>query len=873
MDSLSSESAPLPGTEHSFQAIDPDQFKFVYEPLPTASSIRLVHLLSGVGNDPLIHLSMRVVDLDNEPQYDAISYTWGPPISLFRTEEERDGLQDQQLPVICDGQILNIKQNLFDFLRSWQVMFRAASDGNDERTASAREAGLLPPNELWIDAICINQEDKDEKGAQVSMMGRIYSQTQKLIVWLGPEDTFTRPALQIIFKMQGISQLQARACRTMSDEDSCKALGLPPITSSTWWSVFAFFHRSWFRRVWVIQELAFAPQIQVQCGLLTFSWGILSKAASILYESRLGNTMDTWAWWELDGFKFNEPLFYEDLTPIITSEKRLESDRNLFSTLRGRTVGSSFSNVLRLEKIRFGDGSRLGDKAYSVQLGANIIPSIPILDMFDSTRRSESSDPRDKIYAILDIAKRDVHDTDLVSPYRRPLIPNYHLETAEVYLEAAWYTLLSRNDLKLLSRANLCSGDEDSGPRPPSLPTWVPDWSLSLNETPMWVLKPFIEDNWSASRNVFWVPPEESSLYRRILIVQGSLVDVLAEVVDSESFSLSKSGAIAGGLPAAYPWALEAATPPGDVLWRTLIANYDENNYPASEDFKAAFYSRWMEENKKACREYYNEKGLSDPEKEAEWYRFVDYTSTLFPHEEKRFEETELIEIEEEGDHENAADSPQPNGEKPYQKDYPQTERNLVAHEKFPPKLEQPSFSNTHPEYEKQERMTKISAVLSEFDLSNQAPSQFDIMMEQLSKSADLSPPSSDESNRADGEVEAKEREDDQENNAHENQALAHGPKLPSPSSIWELEFRRLSLLFSSTRRIFRTHENYLGNGPKNARPGDQVWILAGAKIPFVLRPQENGKYVVLGDAYVHGIMHGEAFEKQGFEFVNIQLE
>lgn len=145
--------------------------------------------------------------------------------------------------------------------------------------------------------------------------------------------------------------------------------------------------------------------------------------------------------------------------------------------------------------------------------------------------------------------------------------------------------------------------------------------------------------------------------------------------------------------------------------------------------------------------------------------------------------------------------------------------------------------------------------------------------MEQLSKSADLSPPSSDESNRADGEVEAKEREDDQENNAHENQALAHGPKLPSPSSIWELEFRRLSLLFSSTRRIFRTHENYLGNGPKSARPGDQVWILAGAKIPFVLRPQENGKYVVVGDAYVHGIMHGEAFEKQGFEFVNIQLE
>jgi hypothetical protein len=495
--------------------------------------------------------------------------------------------------------------------------------------------------------------------------------------------------------------------------------------------------------------------------------------------------------------------------------------------------------------------------------------------MFDSTRRSKSSDPRDKIYAVLDIAKRDVHDTDLVSPYRRPLVPNYHLDTAEVYFEAAWYILLSSNDLELLSRTNLCSKSEDSGLKPPSLPSWVPDWTLTLNERSMWSLKPFEEGNWSASRNVFWVPPEKSSLYRRILTVQGALVDVVAEVVESESFSLSKSGVVAAGLPEVYPWASEKLTP-GDVLWRTLIANYDENNYPASDEFKAAFYDSWMEENRKACREYYCDEGFSDPEKEAEWFRFVNHTFTIFPQEEELCEETSRTEIKGERCQESVAPSPQPSNEKLQQKPRQhdaQPARNSVASEKLPIQIEQPSFKNTEPEHERQERAEENCAILSKLNLANEALSQFDIMMKQLAKSAEFPQSGSDEANRADSKVEGKEKDDHQDTNTDEDQALTQPSKIRSLHSFSEREFGRLRIIFSSSRRIFRTRENYLGNGPRSIRPGDQVWILAGTKIPFVLRPQENGKYVLIGGSYTHGIMHGEAFERQGFEFVNIQLE
>ncbi|KAE9373732.1 hypothetical protein N431DRAFT_438910 [Stipitochalara longipes BDJ] len=876
MDSLEPESVSPTG--HPIQDTHLNQFKFVYKPLPTNSSIRLLHLQSGVDDGAVIRLSTRTVDLDDKPQYDALSYTWGRPISVFQTEEERDNLEDQQLPVICDGRIVGVGQNLHDFLGAWQRMLQAVGDGNDDRTVSARKAGLLPPTELWIDAICINQRDMDEKSTQVSMMGRIYSQTQKVIIWLGPEDNFTRPALQIIFKMQGIQQLQARACRSMTDEDGCKALGLPPITSSIWWSVFAFLHRSWFRRVWVMQELAFAPQIQMQCGLLTFPWAALSKAAGVLYESRLGNSMDMWAWMELNGPKFNEPLFLEDLTPILTTEERPDSDRNLFSILNGQLVGSSFHNIIRLEATRVGDGSRLGNGAYGFRLGTNskeIIPSIPILHMFDSTRRSESSDPRDKIYAVLDIAKRDVHDTELVSPYRRTLVPNYNLDTAEVYLDAAWYILLSSNDLELLSRKNLYSKDDDSGLKSPSLPSWVPDWTFALNETPMWALKPFREGNWSASRNVFWVPPEKSSVYRQILTVQGVLVDVVVEVVESESFSLSKSGVVAAGLPAAYPWASEKLTP-GDVLWRTLIANYDEDNYPASDEFKAVFNASWMEENRKAYREYYCEEGLSDPEKEAEWFRFVNNTFTIFPREKELFEETSKTEIKGERYQENMAPSTQPNNEKLQQKPRQhdaQPAQNSVALERLSIQIEQPSFNNTEPEHERQGRAEENYTVLSKLNLANQAPSQFDIMMKQLVKSVEFRLSGPDETNGADSKIEGEEKDDHQDTNSDEDQAPTQPPKIRSPHSFLKREFDRLRPIFSSTRRVFRTRENYLGNGPTSIRPGDQVWILGGAKIPSILRPQKNGKYVLVGDSYVHGIMHGEAFERREFEFVNIQLE
>jgi len=59
-------------------------------------------------------------------------------------------------------------------------------------------------------------------------------------------------------------------------------------------------------------------------------------------------------------------------------------------------------------------------------------------------------------------------------------------------------------------------------------------------------------------------------------------------------------------------------------------------------------------------------------------------------------------------------------------------------------------------------------------------------------------------------------------------------------------------------RRLFKTKEGYLGTGVRSLREGDEVWILHGAGVPFVLRPQSNGNYRLVGESFVYGVMHGE---------------
>ncbi|KAB8215257.1 heterokaryon incompatibility protein-domain-containing protein [Aspergillus novoparasiticus] len=94
---------------------------------------------------------------------------------------------------------------------------------------------------LWIDAICINQSDNDEKNKQIPLMRTIYAQASCVIVWLGEARNNSDEAFKSIRRLAG---------DTHDDHDAC----------------FMLLQRNWFRRIWVLQEVGVARCISIMCG-------------------------------------------------------------------------------------------------------------------------------------------------------------------------------------------------------------------------------------------------------------------------------------------------------------------------------------------------------------------------------------------------------------------------------------------------------------------------------------------------------------------------------------------------------------------------------------------------------------------------------
>mgnify|MGYP003623022304 CR=1 FL=1 len=57
-----------------------------------------------------------------------------------------------------------------------------------------------------------------------------------------------------------------------------------------------------------------------------------------------------------------------------------------------------------------------------------------------------------------------------------------------------------------------------------------------------------------------------------------------------------------------------------------------------------------------------------------------------------------------------------------------------------------------------------------------------------------------------------------------------------------------------------------MGMYPNNMQQGDIIFALMGANVPFVLREAENGRYRLVGECYIHGVMYGEVAEEPGWE-------
>jgi hypothetical protein len=133
----------------------------LYSPLQHQADIRLLRLERGTDRES-INVTLHPFSLDSSIRYHALSYVWG-------------SLTPKRW-ISCNGHRIYITPSLHD------VLSRLLQQGFD---------GLL-----WVDALCINQKDDEEKSIQVAMMRDIYKQAAKVIFWLGEQESFDELLLQ-----------------------------------------------------------------------------------------------------------------------------------------------------------------------------------------------------------------------------------------------------------------------------------------------------------------------------------------------------------------------------------------------------------------------------------------------------------------------------------------------------------------------------------------------------------------------------------------------------------------------------------------------------------------------------------------------------
>ncbi|KAH7123335.1 heterokaryon incompatibility protein-domain-containing protein [Dactylonectria estremocensis] len=123
---------------------------------PNKPCIRLLELLQAKNIDDQIECHLDVVELgEHPPPYEALSYCWGD--------------KKQLREISCNGEPFQATENLF-------LALAHLRNDNTDRV-------------LWIDAICINQTNLKERKSQVLVMGKIYSEATKVVIWLGSDPT------------------------------------------------------------------------------------------------------------------------------------------------------------------------------------------------------------------------------------------------------------------------------------------------------------------------------------------------------------------------------------------------------------------------------------------------------------------------------------------------------------------------------------------------------------------------------------------------------------------------------------------------------------------------------------------------------------
>lgn len=338
-----------------------------YAPLDSErKQIRLLSLLPGSFRSELKG-RLRTVSLDEEPSYEALSYTWGASTEGRSITIDRSGK-------------LALTDNLFRALRTLRYLFKVRV--------------------MWIDAICINQADLNERSAQVAFMGDIYSTADCVAIWLGG--------------------LPSRMESGHINRDFFNGMR----DCYPWW------HDSPRCRRWLELLTDRADQREM--------WFLLRRRLNLL-ESILEAATPRW-----------------DARAWTRQEVHLAKRAEVY-------FGPHKLRLRLIELLDLSVGGSVGPRASLLAKRLSTLQSLTeptktdwsLLDYFYRFPDSEATDPRDLVYSALSLINKNE---------RQMLTPDYHASCADVFTRATFVALQGRRYYELLLCVTLFRTSEDPLP-------------------------------------------------------------------------------------------------------------------------------------------------------------------------------------------------------------------------------------------------------------------------------------------------------------------------------------------------------------------------------------------------------------------------
>lgn len=499
----------------------------LYQPITDKYEIRVLEIKPGKPSDQLkgsLHhcsvefgadqplkssqrhaLSMK--DLTVPISYTALSYTWGKPVFDARFE--------------CDGHIKMITRSLESALRHFRQ----------------EDRGVV----LWVDQICIDQGNNEEKGQQVPLMSKIYESAINTAIWLGDSADDSDTALKLL--------KDAHMCLQFSNEENLdpneiERMGLPNPDSNDWKALWKLLSRPWFERLWIIQEVALSKDLWAVCGSSLVKWESLAFACLQLAETGISQWLTQ---------KFSTGMVASYSADVCKKAQYLDTIRMRLAT--------------RLEKP-------------------------PIWTLMIDSRRAQSYDARDKVYGMFGIC-----NPGALSRVRVDYSDEY--DAVQLYQDILEHQIIedtSQSPFLIFVSRILSAVDHDSA----DLPSWVADWRIPRRTTALGSsFTSYQADGRDTPRSVLGqavVKVDSSNPAWKELQVAGLLfdnLDTLSGVVQEPDLSPNAENKT---LKMMLDFVVNLKDYPSvntdfSAFWQTLVAGKDEHRRLACPDSFAEIFS------------------------------------------------------------------------------------------------------------------------------------------------------------------------------------------------------------------------------------------------------------------------------------------